>query len=245
MDRPASWTGLVPLRGPPGDVGHGGEGSTVRCNGLRAAVFIVAACAAADGCLPVARPGRRGGGRRAADRARLARRLPVRADRAGCAPRRPVSEVERPALYRLVRELSRAARLPVPRLFVSPASQPNILTVGSAPARPRCAAPRACSVCSPRPSCAPCSLTSWPMSPGGRRRRLLVGGPGLAAGPCPLIAVMLDVTARAGREYGADIYAPCSPATRCPWRARCARSRGPPRRAAAAAGSRSRRAATR
>src|SRR5512146_2453254 len=42
----------------------------------------------------------------------------------------PVSEVERPDLYRLVRELARAARLPVPRLFVSPATQPNILTVG-------------------------------------------------------------------------------------------------------------------
>lgn len=43
---------------------------------------------------------------------------------------RPVSEVERPELYRLVRELSFAARLPVPRLFASPAAQPNILTVG-------------------------------------------------------------------------------------------------------------------
>ena len=42
----------------------------------------------------------------------------------------PVSEVERPDLYRLVRELARAARLPVPRLFISPTAQPNILTVG-------------------------------------------------------------------------------------------------------------------
>lgn len=43
---------------------------------------------------------------------------------------RPVSEVENPALYRVVRELCRDARLPVPRLFVAPAPQPNILTVG-------------------------------------------------------------------------------------------------------------------
>lgn len=43
---------------------------------------------------------------------------------------RPVSEVERPELYRLVRELSTSARLPVPRLCVSPAAQPNAFTVG-------------------------------------------------------------------------------------------------------------------
>jgi heat shock protein HtpX len=42
----------------------------------------------------------------------------------------PVGEVERPELYRLVRDLSTAARLPVPRLYVSPAMQPNVLAVG-------------------------------------------------------------------------------------------------------------------
>jgi len=46
---------------------------------------------------------------------------------------RPVSEVEQPELYRLVRELSKAGRLPVPRLFVSPADQPNSFTVGRGP----------------------------------------------------------------------------------------------------------------
>jgi heat shock protein HtpX len=46
---------------------------------------------------------------------------------------RPVSEVEHPELYRLVRELSKAGRLPVPRLFVSPAEQPNSFTVGRGP----------------------------------------------------------------------------------------------------------------
>ncbi len=43
---------------------------------------------------------------------------------------RPVSEVEQPELYRLVRELSTASRLPVPRLYVSPAGQPNSFAVG-------------------------------------------------------------------------------------------------------------------
>jgi heat shock protein HtpX len=46
---------------------------------------------------------------------------------------RPVSEVEQPELYRLVRELSKAGRLPVPRLFVSPSEQPNSCTVGRGP----------------------------------------------------------------------------------------------------------------
>ncbi len=46
---------------------------------------------------------------------------------------RQVSEVERPELHRLVRELARSARLPMPRIFVSPAAQPNILTVGYGP----------------------------------------------------------------------------------------------------------------
>jgi heat shock protein HtpX len=46
---------------------------------------------------------------------------------------RPVSEVEHPELYRLVRELSKEGRLPVPRLFLSPARQPNAFTVGRNP----------------------------------------------------------------------------------------------------------------
>jgi len=43
---------------------------------------------------------------------------------------RPVSEVEHPELYRLVRELSKDGRLPVPRLYLSPAEQPNSFAVG-------------------------------------------------------------------------------------------------------------------
>lgn len=43
---------------------------------------------------------------------------------------RPVSEVEFPDLYWLVRDLATAARLPVPRLYVTPAPQPNVLALG-------------------------------------------------------------------------------------------------------------------
>ena len=46
---------------------------------------------------------------------------------------RPVGEVEHPELYRLVRELSKAARLPVPRLYLSPAGQPNVFAAGRGP----------------------------------------------------------------------------------------------------------------
>src|ERR1700746_3833304 len=43
---------------------------------------------------------------------------------------RPVSEWEHPQLYRVVRELSTTARTPVPRLYVSPAIQPNAFATG-------------------------------------------------------------------------------------------------------------------
>jgi heat shock protein HtpX len=43
---------------------------------------------------------------------------------------RPVGEVEYPQLYREVRELSKAARLPVPGIWVSPALPPNSFAVG-------------------------------------------------------------------------------------------------------------------
>jgi heat shock protein HtpX len=43
---------------------------------------------------------------------------------------RPVSEVEYPQLYRALREVSKSARLPVPRVYVSPARQPNSFVTG-------------------------------------------------------------------------------------------------------------------
>lgn len=118
----------------------------------------------------------------------------------------PVSEVERPDLYRIVRELAYSAHLPVPRLFVSPAAQPNILTIGYSP--------RSATVC--------CTEGLLRLLTRGELRAVLAHelahvarrdfavsswSAGLASfvASCPLIAVMLHITAPSGREYGADI----------------------------------------
>lgn len=119
---------------------------------------------------------------------------------------RPVSEVQRPELYQQVRELCRDARLPVPRLFVSPAMQPNILTVGcSTRSAAVCCTEGLLRVLSAEELRAVLAHELAHIS----RRDVAVSSwsAGLASliASCPLIAVLLHITVPSGREYGADI----------------------------------------
>jgi heat shock protein HtpX len=179
----------------------------VRCYGLRAALLVAALCAA----LLAAASAWLGLVGAAVVSALLvalgwiiyfqSERMVLTALRA-----RPLSEVESPDLYRLVRELAGDARLPVPRLFVSPAAQPNILTVGySARSATMCCTEgllRLLSLAELR------AVLAHELAHVTRRDVVVsswsAGAASLVA-TCPLIAVLLHATAPSGREYGADI----------------------------------------
>ena len=157
---------------------------------------------------------------------------------------RPVSEVEHPELYRLVRELSKDGRLPVPRLYLSPAEQPNSFAVGRGPRSPRSAAPRACSACWTRPSCTgggrdrarvrprpPGSTMSPAWPPSSRYRPACAGWPGFGALEQALMLLFgrpLPSSSgwRSTRSASTGRMRPgrCCPATRWPWPPPCARS---------------------
>jgi heat shock protein HtpX len=119
---------------------------------------------------------------------------------------RPVSEVERPDLYRLVRELARASRLPVPRLFVSPATQPNILTVGySARSAAVCCTQGLLLILSPDELRAVLAHELAHVSRGDVVVSSWSAGLASLVATCPLIAVLLHLATPAGREYEADM----------------------------------------
>jgi heat shock protein HtpX len=120
---------------------------------------------------------------------------------------RQVSEVERPELHRLVRELAREARLPMPRLFVSPTAQPNILTVGYSPRS-------AAVVCTEGllAELSPAELRAVLAHELAHVTRGDVVVSSSSAGLASLVAIfpqpallVLQIAAPASREYGADI----------------------------------------
>jgi heat shock protein HtpX len=120
---------------------------------------------------------------------------------------RPVSEVENPGLYRLVRDLCRDARLSVPRLYVSPAMQPNILTVGcSSRSAAVCCTEGLLRMLTPSELRA---VLAHELAHVSRRDTLVSSwSAGLASlvafVPVPLTALLVQVTAPSAREYQAD-----------------------------------------